>query len=81
MTTGFVETHTRLASPIAERLGCAMEEGPQGPIVRTDAQKKTSVKGVFCAGDAARAPHNIAFAVADGTMAGIAAHRSLVMGG
>ena len=75
----FVASRTRLASPIAERLGCAMEEGPQGTMVRTDATKETSVKGVFCAGDAARAPHTIAFAVADGAMAGIAAHRSLVM--
>ena len=59
-----------------------MEEGPQGPIVSHQClRKETSVKGVFCAGDAARAPHNIAFAVADGAMAGIAAHRSLVMAG
>jgi thioredoxin reductase len=76
----FVAPRTRLASPIAEQLGCAMEEGLQGPMIRTDARKATSVPGVFAAGDAAHAPHNISFAVADGAMAGIAAHQSLVMG-
>lgn len=80
MDAVFVAPRTRLASPFAERLGCAMEEGPQGPMVRTDARKATSVKGVFCAGDAAHTPHSISFAVADGAMAGIAAHQSLVMG-
>jgi thioredoxin reductase len=75
----FVASRTHLASPLAERLGCAIEEGPQGPMVRTDATKETSVKGVFCAGDAARTPHSATFAVADGAMAGIAVQRSLVM--
>jgi thioredoxin reductase len=79
MDAVFVAPRTRLASPIAERLGCAMEEGLQGPMVRTDARKATTVNGVFCAGDAAHSPHSISFAVADGAMAGIAAHQSLVM--
>ncbi|HET7551344.1 MAG TPA: NAD(P)/FAD-dependent oxidoreductase [Gemmatimonadaceae bacterium] len=76
----FTAPRTRLASPIAERLGCEIEEGPQGPMIRTDARKATSVNGVFAAGDAAHSPHSITFAVADGAMAGIAAHQSLVMG-
>lgn len=66
------------ASPVARELGCAMEEGPAGPYVQTDAMKASSVPGVFCCGDMARAAGNVAFAVADGAMAGIAAHRSLI---
>ena len=74
----FTGAPTRLASPLAEQLGCAMDDGPFGPIVRTDAWRATTVSGVFCAGDAARAPHNATWAAADGVTAGIKAHQSLV---
>ncbi|WP_215404370.1 NAD(P)/FAD-dependent oxidoreductase [Janthinobacterium sp. JC611] len=76
----FVATRTRLASPLAAELGCALEEGPMGPFVRTDEQKASSVPGVFCCGDAGRMAGSVAFAVADGAMAGVAAHRSLMFG-
>jgi thioredoxin reductase len=36
------------------------------------------VPGVFCCGDLARPAGNVALAVADGALAGIAAHRSLI---
>lgn len=36
--------------------------------------------GVYAAGDAARATHNIAFAVSGGTFAGVCVHQSLVFG-
>jgi thioredoxin reductase len=55
-----------------------MEAGPMGEFVATDAMKATDVQGVFCCGDMARAAGNVALAVADGAMAGIAAHRSLI---
>lgn len=74
----FTGSRTRPASPLAEQLGCELEEGVAGVYVRTDPTKETSVQGVFCAGDAARAMHNATFAAADGAMAGVAAHRSLV---
>lgn len=74
----FVAPRMRDGSPIAAQLGCAMEDGPMGPFVRTDAMKASSVPGVFCCGDMARAAGNVAFAVADGAMAGVAAHRSLI---
>lgn len=74
----FTAARTRMASPLAERLGCAFDEGPFGPIVRTDAARETTVPGVYCAGDAARAPHNATWAAADGVTAAISAHRSLV---
>ena len=74
----FVATRTHSASPLAAQLGCAFEDGPMGAFVSTDAQKASSVPGVFCCGDVARAAGNVAFAVADGAMAGVAAHRSLI---
>lgn len=74
----FVMSHIRMASPIAAQLGCAMEDGHAGQLVRTDMMKASSVPGVFCCGDMARAAGNVAMAVADGAMAGVAAHRSLI---
>ena len=74
----FVATRTHIASPLAGQLGCALEAGPMGPYVATDAQKASSVPGVFCCGDMARPAGNVALAVADGALAGIAAHRSLI---
>lgn len=74
----FTATRTAPASPLAQQLGCEHEEGPAGPFVRTDAMKATSVPGVFACGDLGRAMGNVAFAVADGALAGIAAHASLV---
>jgi thioredoxin reductase len=74
----FTASRTHLASPLAEQLGCALEEGPMGSFIRVDELKQTSVPGVFAAGDAARMAASVTFAVADGAMAGISAHRSLV---
>jgi thioredoxin reductase len=67
-------------SPIADQLGCAMEEGPLGTIVRTDGMKATSVPGVYAAGDITRFAHNATFASADGVQAGASVHRQLVFG-
>lgn len=75
----FTGSRTRMASPLAEQLGCAFDEGPSGPVIRTDAQKMTTVPGVYAAGDAARAPHNATWASADGVTAGISAHQSLAL--
>lgn len=74
----FIGPRVRLSGGLAERLGCEMEETPIGFLIRTDAMKATSVAGVFAAGDAARAMSNITFAAADGVMAGVALHRSLI---
>jgi thioredoxin reductase len=41
--------------------------------------QQTSVAKVFACGDATRAAGNVALAVADGAMAGIAAHRSTML--
>ena len=74
----YVSPATRLNSPLAEQLGCALDDGPFGPIIRTDADRMTTVPGVYAAGDIARAPHSVSWAAADGVTAGTAAHRSLV---
>jgi len=74
----FTVTRTKPSSPLAEQLGCALEDGPIGPFVRTDGFKETSVPGVFASGDAARAMGSVAFAVADGAMSGASVHQSLI---
>jgi thioredoxin reductase len=74
----YLGPRTRLNSGIAQRLGCDMEEGPFGSIIRTDGWKMTSVSGVYAAGDITRAAHNATWASADGVTAGVALHRSLV---
>jgi thioredoxin reductase len=37
------------------------------------------VRGVYAAGDAARAAHTVSWAVADGVTAGVSAHQSLAL--
>ncbi|MFP5472166.1 MAG: NAD(P)/FAD-dependent oxidoreductase [Gammaproteobacteria bacterium] len=74
----FTASRTSPSSPLAEAIGCALEETPMGLQVRTDAENKTSVAGVFACGDVARAPHSVSLAVGNGAMAGAQVHRSLV---
>ena len=76
----YTATQTQMNSPIAEQLGCAFDDGPFGPIIRTDATKLTTVAGVYAAGDSARLPPNATFASADGVTAGISLHQALVFG-
>ena len=72
----FTQPRTSLASPVAAQLGCTLTQGPMGAFIQVDAMQQTSVANVFACGDAARAAGSIALAVADGAMAGVAAHRS-----
>jgi thioredoxin reductase len=74
----FIAAPMTQTSPLAAQLGCAFDDTPLGPIVRTDAWKLTSVPGVYAAGDAARFPHSVTLASADGATAGIGAHHSLI---
>jgi thioredoxin reductase len=76
----FTLTRTSVASPIAEQLGCAFDEGVTGAVIRTDAIKATTVPGVFACGDAARMAGSVTLAVGDGALAGMAAHQSLIFG-
>ena len=72
----FTQPRTLMSSPIAEQLGCALEDGPMGLFIKVDEGKATSVPNVFACGDAARAAGNVTLAVADGAMAGMGAHRA-----
>lgn len=76
----YISPRSCFSSPLAEQLGAAIDNGPLGPLIRTDADKMTTVPGLFAAGDIARAPHGVSWAVADGATAGVAAHRMLVFG-
>ncbi|SCB37079.1 NAD(P)/FAD-dependent oxidoreductase [Rhizobium hainanense] len=74
----FTATRVLPSSPIAERLGCVIEETLFGMQIQTDAMKETTVSGAFACGDAARVPHSVSLAVGDGAWAGAQLHRSLV---
>jgi thioredoxin reductase len=74
----FTQPRSHPSTDIGEQLGCLHIEAPFGPILKVDEMKQTTVPGVFAAGDIARPAPNVPFAVADGAMAGVAAHRSLV---
>lgn len=69
---------TRLASDVPGQLGCALDDGPLGPVIRTSPTKETTVSGVFACGDTARLFGNVALAVGDGALAGASAHQSLL---
>jgi len=73
----YVTPASRLNSPIAAQLGCALDEGRFGPIIRADAAKLTTVPGVYAAGDVLQA-NNITLAVADGVVAGAGLLNSLI---
>ncbi|MBC8101729.1 MAG: NAD(P)/FAD-dependent oxidoreductase [Cytophagales bacterium] len=77
----FLPSRWSLTSPLAEQLGCEIEQGAFGPMIKTDAFKKSTVEGIYAAGDAARAMHSATLASADGVIAGAAAHQSLVFAG
>ncbi len=66
------------AAALHTQLGCAMDEGPMGPIIRAGERRETSVPGVFAAGDLARMFSNATIATADGVMAAGGVHFSLV---
>ncbi|HEX7865256.1 MAG TPA: NAD(P)/FAD-dependent oxidoreductase [Variovorax sp.] len=76
----YVAPHTRPASPLAEGLGCAFDDGPFGRVLRVDAMKMTTVPGVYAAGDLSMMFSNATLASADGLFAGVSMHRSMVFG-
>ena len=74
----FTAPKTSMASPLAEQLGCAFDDGPLGAFIRVDDWMQTTVKGVYAAGDAASPMTNATMAAAAGVKAGVGAHQSLV---
>jgi len=74
----FVASRVTPANPVITQLGIDLTENPMGEMIATTGQNETSVPGVFSAGDAGNMPHSLSLAIANGFMAGVAAHRSLV---
>lgn len=70
----------RKLNPLASQLGCELDEGPTGPVVRTDALRRTTVPGVYAAGDVMQASGNATTASADGVLAALALFRDLIFG-
>lgn len=66
------------AASLARDLGCAMTETPLGGHVTVDAFQRTSVPGVFAAGDLARSYPSAPAAAAAGNLAGAACHQDLL---
>ena len=79
LAAAFVTPRTRPTGHLAERLGCEMVDGPTGPFVKVDPWGRTSIPGIFAAGDIAAPMHNATLATAGGVVAGIAAHQSLAL--
>lgn len=65
----------RASSDLAHRLGCSTD-GAGRP--RVDASLRTTVPGVYAAGDLARRPYLAISAAADGVRAALTIHRSLL---
>lgn len=74
----FTHPPARFSTNLGVELGCETKEGGMGPFLVVDFTQETTVRGVFAAGDIARPAPSISYAVADGVMAGTAAHRALL---
>lgn len=74
----FIMAPVRPGSAIAERLGCAFDDGPLGPLIRVDQAMMTTVPGVYAAGDVMRPYNSATYAAADGVAAGSAVSQSLI---
>ncbi len=74
----FTGIPTRLASPLAAQLGCAIDDMMGGPIIRVDVMGQTTVPGVYAAGDATAMMKSLPGAVASGYFVGAVAHQSLI---
>lgn len=75
----FLITRSSIANPLVAQLECEIEDGSFGPMVKTNNLKETTTTGVFAAGDVARPFANATLAAADGVLAGIFAHQSLIV--
>lgn len=74
----FVGSTLKVATPLVAQLGIELEDGMMGKYIKTDASKKTTVRGVFACGDIALVAGSVAFAVGDGALASVRAHQSLL---
>lgn len=71
----FLLPRSELSCDLAAQLGC---EQVDAGCITADSAKQTTVPGVFACGDAGRMAGNIALAVGEGALVGVAVHRSLL---
>ncbi|RUO34836.1 NAD(P)/FAD-dependent oxidoreductase [Aliidiomarina soli] len=74
----YVAPTITIQSPLVDALALELNETPMGTFIAVDEFKESSLKGVFVAGDMSNPMQNGTFAIASGTMAGVAAHRALM---
>lgn len=74
----FLTPQTVPSTSLGQLLGCKMEERPTGPVILVDAQQRTSVPGVFAAGNITNPIFNATLSAATGSIAGSFAHRALL---
>jgi thioredoxin reductase len=77
LTAFYLATKSEPAAPFAAQLGCDMLEGPKGPYVQVDTWQRSSVKGVYVAGDLASQMPAAIFAAVTGATAGLACDMNL----
>jgi thioredoxin reductase len=78
LTGLFVASMVDVSCPLVDQLACELTDTPLGSIISTNEMKETSIANVFACGDATRAAGNVTMAMADGVLAGLSVHRSLV---
>lgn len=74
----FVSSATQISQAWIKALGVEIESNGIGEWIKTDAMKQTSMEGVFVCGDVIRSGGSVPLSVADGNLAGVSAHRSLI---
>lgn len=77
----FVSTFMRINSPWIRKLGLDIDRNEYSEAILTNDTKQTNLKNIYACGDITRSGGSVAFSVADGAMAGVAAHKSFVFGG
>lgn len=75
----FVMPQTAPIGDLHVQLNLKTENGMTGPFITNDAQRMTSLKGVYVAGDIGTPVHQVNFATSAGSMAGLQCHISLLM--
>lgn len=74
----YLVTWQEPASPLAEQMGCEIVETPMGRHLQVDDHQRTTVPGVFAAGDLARPFPSATQAASTGNRAGAACHQDLL---
>ena len=74
----YLLTRHEPASSLAKDLGCTMTETGNGPHLTVDEYQRTTVPGIFAAGDLAHEFASVVQAAASGSLAGASCHQDLL---